>query len=133
MIVVDVNVIAYLWIPGDWTSSAEKAFRRDPVWAAPLLWRSEFRNVLAGCIRKRHMPLEAAQRCLEAAESMMTGHEYLVASEKIMRLVPASDCTAYDCEYAALADDLGVHLITEDKQILKAFPRRAVSLRQFAS
>jgi predicted nucleic acid-binding protein len=132
MIVVDVNVLAYLWIKGEWTPSAEKALLRDALWAAPLLWRSEFRNILAGCIRRKNMPPEMAFRCLEGAEAQMAGHEFLVGSDKIMRLVPDCDCTAYDCEYAALAEDLGVPLVTADKQLLKAFPRRAVSLRDFA-
>jgi predicted nucleic acid-binding protein len=47
VIVVDTNVIAYLFIPCELTAGAESLFSRDPDWLAPLLWRSELRNVLA--------------------------------------------------------------------------------------
>jgi len=59
-------------------------------------------------------------------------NEYSVPTERIIKLVLASDCSAYDCEYVALAQDLGVSLVTADKQILRAFPKIAVSMEKFA-
>jgi predicted nucleic acid-binding protein len=44
MIVVDTNVVAYLLLGGEKTGEARMVFHKDPTWAAPLLWRSEFRN-----------------------------------------------------------------------------------------
>lgn len=49
-----------------------------------------------------------------------------------MEKVAASKCSAYDCEYAALADDLDVKLVTTDKQLLREFPGLALSLKSFA-
>ena len=47
MIVVDTNIVAYLYLPGEHTAAVERLLERDPEWAAPILWRSEFRNILA--------------------------------------------------------------------------------------
>ena len=52
MIVVDTNIIAYLFLEGEFTSQAESLFHKETNWAAPVLWRSEFRNVLAHYLRK---------------------------------------------------------------------------------
>ena len=48
MIVVDSNVIAYCWINGERTALAHRLRRLDPDWHAPVLWRSELRNILTG-------------------------------------------------------------------------------------
>ena len=132
MIVVDVNTLAYLWIPGDMTPLAEKALARDPHWVSAFLWRSEFRNILAGYLRRGDLDRAAVRRCLNGAESQLAGHEYWVPSELVMDKVAASSCSAYDCEYVALAADLGVTLVTSDRQILAGFPAVAKSLRTFA-
>jgi predicted nucleic acid-binding protein len=60
MIVVDSNVLAYLYLPGEYTSAAEALLERDPDWASPILWRSEFRNILAGYVRRKDISLEQA-------------------------------------------------------------------------
>ena len=132
MIVVDVNVLAYLWIPGEMTALAEGALARDPHWVSSILWRSEFRNLLAGYLRRGDLDQAAVDRCLSGAESQLAGYEYLVPSELVMRKVLASTCSAYDCEYVALAEDMKTTLVTCDKQILAEFPTLTTSLRTFA-
>jgi len=132
MIVVDVNTIAYLWIPGELTALAESALARDPQWVSSVLWRSEFRNILAGYLRRGDLNAAAVERCLDGAESQLAGHEYIIPSSLVMEKVKASACSAYDCEYVALAQDLNVTLVTSDKQILNQFPKLTTSLRAFA-
>ncbi len=133
MIVVDTNVIGYLYLTSKWSEQAELALLKDPLWAAPLLWRSELRNVLALYIRRRMLGLEASQGIMEEATSLMLGREYEVASAHVLSLAAASGCSAYDCEFVALAQDLGVPLVTVDRRILREFPDSAVALEQFAA
>ncbi len=128
MIVVDTNVVAYLYLPGEFTAKAEALLERDPEWAAPLLWRSEFRNILAGYLRRRTLTLGVAQDLFLEAQGVMAGSEHEVDSRRVLELVRESDCSAYDCEFVALAMTLGVKLVTMDRKVLKAFPGHAMPL-----
>ena len=132
MIVVDNSVLVYFWLPSGFAGLAEEAKSRDGVWAAPILWRSEFRNVLAGYLRRKTLTEAEANAAYLNVQKDLGANEFSVPTERVLKLVLASDCTAYDCEYVALAQDLGVPLVTADKPLLKAFPKIAVSLEQFA-
>jgi predicted nucleic acid-binding protein len=103
MIVVDTNILAYLYLPGEFTEAAEALLESDPDWAAPVLWRSEFRNILAGNVRRGSLSFDQALAIQEEAESLLAGSEYEVDSRSVMLLVRDSDCSAYDCEFVALA------------------------------
>ena len=128
MIVVDTNVIAYLLLPGDFTQRAEALLKREPDWAAPVLWRSEMRNVLATLLRQGRLTLPQATAVQAEAESLLAGAEYSVASPRVLELSASSDCSAYDCEFVALAEVLDVTLYTLDARLLRAFPARTSAL-----
>ena len=132
MIVVDTNIIGYLYLNSERSGQVEKALLKDAEWAAPVLWRSEFRNVLAQYIRKKILTFEDAVRIMDEATRLMDGMEYEVASMDVLQLAQESSCSAYDCEFVALARDLGIPLVTVDKQILREFPRNTISLDMFA-
>jgi predicted nucleic acid-binding protein len=127
MIVVDTNVLAYFFLRGEHTAAAEALYERDPQWVAPMLWRSEFRNLLAGCMRKEGLTLEKACAIQAAAESLLE-REFESDSNDVLRLVSQSNCSAYDCEFVSLAKRLGVELVTMDTKLRKAFPDVAVSI-----
>lgn len=128
MIVVDSNIVAYLYLPGEHTAKAEALLEKDPDWAAPILWRSEFRNILAGYLRRKTLTFDQACDLQNEAEDLLAGAEFEVESRAVLRLVRDSDCSAYDCEFIALAKKLQVKLVTMDSKLLKAFPAHAVSL-----
>lgn len=128
MIIQDTNVVAYLYLPGEYTEAAEALLARQPEWAAPLLWRSEFRNILAGYFRRGSLTLEQACSLQAEAEGLLAGSEYEVDSLRVLELVRDSDCSAYDCEFVALAITLERRLVTMDGKLLRAFPGIAVPL-----
>lgn len=128
MIVADTNIILYLTLPGDFTAAAEAMYEKDHQWAAPILWRSEFRNALALYLRKDLLTLDEAFEIQSEAEKVMAGNEYEIESLDVLRLAAESRQTAYDCEFVALAQRLGVRLVSTDKKLLRAFPSVAISL-----
>lgn len=128
MIVVDTNVIAYFYLPTEHTPLAEKLMVQEPVWVASMLWRSELRNVVALYLRKKALTFDQAYRIQTEAEALLAEHEFEMDSYEVLRLAEISHCSAYDCEFVALAKRLGLQLVTADKKILKAFPAIATSL-----
>jgi len=128
MIVVDSNIIAYLYIPSAFSTAAEKLLNDEPEWAAPVLWRSEFRNILTGYFRRGDLTFAQVRAIQAEAEALMAGNEFDVESDAVFELVQASNCSAYDCEFIALARMLGAKLVTMDGKLLKAFPDKAVAL-----
>ena len=131
MIVVDTNLIAYLFVNGEHSESAENVFLKDSRWAAPLLWRSELRSVLVKCVRAGYVELNDAFRIMSEAESLMSGGEYAVTSGDVLGLTASSASSVYDAEFVALARELGVPLITTDKLLLESFPDTAASPSRF--
>jgi predicted nucleic acid-binding protein len=131
VIVAETNLVAYLLIPGEHTAVAERVQAKDGAWIAPPLWRSEFRNVLALYARHGKPGLDAVLDLAAAAEALMHGREVEVDAPSVLRLASASGCTAYDCEFVALAQGGGVPLVTADRKTLAAFPGVAVSPADF--
>jgi len=128
VIVVDSNVVAYLYLPGEHTADAEALLEREPGWASPVLWRSEFRSILAGYLRRQMFTFAQVCELQSEAEDLLAGSEFEVESEAVHELVRGSDCSAYDCEFIALAIKLDTKLVTMDRKLVKAFPARAVAL-----
>ena len=127
-VVVDTNVIAYYWLPGVHTENAVALRRRTDDWFVPRLWRSEFRNVLARYLRAGIIGFDHARVLIRSAESELADCERAVDSTAVMDLVAASACSAYDCEFVAVARQTGIALVTEDAGIVRAFPDVAMTM-----
>lgn len=133
MIAVDTNVIASLWVPNDMDELVYKVLEEDPDWVAPLLWRSEFRNVLAIYLRADILEFTIALQASEEAEQLMASKEFEVNTTQVLSLVSDSSCSSYDCEFLALADDLDIKLVTFDNKVIKEFPEIAVHPEEFVA
>ena len=131
MIVVDSHVIVYCWISGARTDVAQRVRAADPDWQVPLLWRSEVRNSLAGFMRDGSISHARARGVMRHIEGELAGAEHLPASDAVLNVVERSRLSAYDAEFVALADGLGVPLVTEDKAIVRAFPAHAMTMEAF--
>ena len=131
MIVADTNLLAYLSIEGAFNQAARQVVLRDSEWVAPVLWRSELRNTLIKCFKGGLIGREEAFAIMADAESMMSFNEYDMASDDVLELAASSGCSAYDAEYVVLARDLGVPLVTTDRELIEKFPGTAVSPEKF--
>lgn len=131
MIVADTSLLAHLLLGGNQFDKARAVYGRDHEWSAPVLWRSEFANVLARYLRRGELPLPGAEEIYHLAEDLLSGREYLVPAARVLRLLTTSPCSAYDCEFVALAQVLGARLVTSDKEVLRAFPGIAITPDDF--
>ncbi|MEX2590648.1 MAG: type II toxin-antitoxin system VapC family toxin [Chitinophagales bacterium] len=131
MIVADTNLIASFWVPNEMEQLAYNSLKKDPEWIAPLLWASEFRNVLSIYYRKKVLDLSSIFQAIDEAEELMGSREFSINSNQVLTLMSESTCSAYDCEFVALASEFDIQLVTFDKKILTEFPTIAIHPKDF--
>ncbi len=127
MIVVDTNIIAYLFLESEHTPRARQWLAMDNEWHVPPLWRSELMNILALYMRKDMLSLKQAIAIQEQAANRLSQYEHEPLAKDVLTLAKQSGCTAYDCEFVATARALDCSLLTADKPLLKAFANITVS------
>ncbi len=132
MIVADVNLPIYLFVNGPFTSLAAEVLARDPFWVIPPCYRYELLNVIATHIRKNEFDVAEGLRVIrEIARTVEVRTDPDRA--EVLRLSVVSRIATYDCEYVALADELGTRVVTKDRKMLQAFPGITISLEDFAA
>lgn len=131
MIVADTNTIAYLYLPTEHTDDVVSLLKKDSHWVAPLLWRSEFRSVLAQYVKKRIVDLQTAMAMQAQAEQHLADNEYAVSSMDVLSLASETGCSAYDCEFISLAQSLNLKLVTGDKKLVRSFPEIALTPQDY--
>jgi predicted nucleic acid-binding protein len=122
MIVVDANVISYLLIRGERSEAMDRLQKLDPDWIAPKLWLDEFLNVLCTYERTGGLTREQSVELLEDAVALMDGASYDLPPERVLTVARQTNCSAYDSQYIALAQDLGLKLYTCDKRVISKCP-----------
>jgi predicted nucleic acid-binding protein len=131
VIVVDTNVIHYCWVRGQNTEVAQAVRHKDPEWHAPILWRSELRNVMTAYLRRGLLSRKQIVQILNNADQSLAEREHIIPDDLLLDVVASSTLTAYDAEFVALATALAVPLVTADKAVLKAFPLQALTMEAF--
>jgi predicted nucleic acid-binding protein len=79
----------------------------------------------------RDLPLDEALQIADRVDADMRDATASVRTADVLRLVNASGHSAYDCQYVALAQRLGVSLVTGDKRLPRLFPETAVLMEDF--
>lgn len=133
MIIADTNLLACLLLPTAHTDAAERVLIRDSDWIAPALIHSGFRNVLLGALRRKDIHRRDMGLLLDRALEVVTIPAMAIDGAAVLAMALDSGCSAYDCEFAWLARELGAPLVTADRQVHAAFPDLAVSPSAFVA
>lgn len=84
--------------------------------ASPALIDLEFTNVLRGLLAKKSIGPRLGQRALmEFIQAPIQRYSHLALLDRVWRL--RENLTAYDASYVALAELLGVDLLTIDRRL----------------
>ncbi len=110
MIVVESNVLAYPYLPGEFTPAAET------LPGAPVPWRSESRNILAGYPRRGQPAFGRAHAPQGEAEDLLRDGEQAVDSQRVPELAGDGECSACDCAFVAPATKPGTRLVPRGSQ-----------------
>ena len=134
MIAVDANVLMPLLREDTLTSMARSVRAADPDWVMPSLLKTELVNALLNEVKAGYLTLESAMQAAGlAGEIVAAARVQDPGLTEILVTARRSGLTGYDATYVVLARSLGLLLITEDRQILRACPDVARSMRQFLS
>jgi predicted nucleic acid-binding protein len=131
VIVVDAELLTALTIVRPLTPLARQAFLKDPDWAAPPLWRSDFRGGLWKHLSANRISRDQALRAFEMAQTVIAGNEPEPDLNRVLELARAHDLEIYDAEYVAVAMELGVTFVTTDAELARNAGPSVISLNDF--
>ena len=128
MLLVDTNVVAYLLIEGTHTQAAQQLRRRDPDWRSEAFLLVEFTNVLASSVATRRMTFGLAENFLGKAVALFDGKLRSMPPASVLAAAVRHGVCAYDARFLALAEAIGLPIVTEDKKLRDAAPNLTQSL-----
>lgn len=132
MIVADTNLVAYLIIEGDRSGVARAAYRRDPDWRLPPLWRAEFLNVLVTTVRAGVHDEAGGLDAWDSAVALFGQSEQEPSGELVYETAFKYGISAYDAQFVALAELTGLTLVTGDRGVARKCKPTAVYLEEYA-
>ena len=131
MIVVDSNIIAARNLTSSLTSEAKQVEEKDPIWVMPVLWRYEFQNILATAIKAKQIKPEQALGIWKEISNILIENEYEPSASKVIDLVAQYGITAYDGQFIAIALEMEILCVTQDRELQEKFPGIAISMNEF--
>lgn len=133
MIVVDAELIGALTLVRPLTPLARQAFLLDPDWAAPPLWRSDFRGALWKHLAANRISRDQALRALDMAHTVLAGNEPEPDLRLVLDLARAHALEVYDAEYVAVARELGVTFVTTDEELARSAGPGVITIKAFCA
>ena len=130
MIVVDANVVVAFLLDTPLALDAREIHSRDTEWMTLPLCQFEVWNALLHETKAKKLALDSATAAAETARRLLATRTDGCTSASVLKTAYSTGLTAYDATYVVLARSLGVVLVTEDKQILRACPDVARSMTQ---
>jgi len=131
VIVADTNLVSYLLIEGEQTEAVRQVWSKDSAWVLPPLWRSEFLNVLATAHRAKVVTQEQAMLAWQRARALLGASEVESLGENVLRIAIERGVSAYDAQFVAVAEQIGIPLVTADRRVCSRCPHVALSIEQF--
>jgi len=89
-------------------------------------------NALVQLVKHRHYTAAEARNIWRETVAAFDGKEQPVDMDAALGIAISHGVSGYDAQYVALAEALDAPLLTEDRELLRKFPQRAVSLEMFA-
>jgi predicted nucleic acid-binding protein len=127
VILVHTNILVYLLIESDRTSSVQDLFARDSEWCSEAFLMVEFSNVLATYVRMGALRrAQSAELLTEAQATLAATHN--VAHGYALEAAMEHQISAYDARFISLAKQLKMRLTTEDAKLCTAVPMWTISL-----
>lgn len=113
----DTNLLVALACKTDFSALAFAVRKKDADWIAPVIWQSEFRNALLGMMRSGKIGISTASAAFRLAwESVDT---FDIATGAVLRLAEAHGLSAYDAEFASLAEWRECKAVSFDDDLVK--------------
>ncbi len=131
MIVADTCLVIHLFNETELTHLAQKILKKDSSWILPSLWQEEYANVLSKLARKESKNADEVIEHFNHTLNELKGSEITVDNRKALKLSIEFKISVYDAHFVSLALDFGIHLVTEDKEVLKSCKGIALSMKNF--
>ena len=130
MLLVDTNIIAPLYVRSARSQAVAELFAHDAVWRTEPIALIELSNVLITYEQARYITAATARDCLNRAAAFLEPYLFRVSHQAALDAALRFGTTAYDGRFLALAQQLGLRLVTEDAKLRAAAPALTQSLTE---
>jgi predicted nucleic acid-binding protein len=131
MIVVDTCIVTHLFNQTEMTHVAQELLGKNPYWCIPTLWREEYANVLVKLLKKSKVTANQVVELFESTCAHMKDFEYRIETVEALRSAIEYQISVYDAHFVALAKQLDICFVTEDREVVKKCEGCALTMREY--